>query len=447
LAALVAVATVVFAAFGPRPSATGVVALYASSRSGDQLLAASLTLGGHRLALRAGSVPAAPDTVKVGETSLAPGRYQLLVAGRPEPAITVQGGLVTPILLDVESGQVANGGVYVGGADYGLGLNELAGKLTPLPEFSLHDQAGGQLNRESLAGHEVVIAAFHTTCHETCPLFTGVLFKLRQQAPNAMLVEVTTDPLKDTPAALAAYRAQVGADWTFATGSPEELSAFWYPFGVQLSAADAHTSVIALVDSHGFLRATYTGSPDLGGELPGALRSQLSPAGQQLLAGHGQGWGTPQVLDQLRTIAGQGLPAGPAEGPAPEFSLASTDGSRGGLARYPGRPVLVNFWSSICPPCRAEMPLIQQESQREPGLVVLLVDVGDSPSAARQFLDSIHVARPALLDEDGHVSASYRVGALPTTVFVRPDGTEEGRWAGALTQAVLATHVSAIEGS
>ncbi len=437
---------VVFAAFGPRPSPAGAVVVYASSRGGGQLLAAGLTLGGHPLALRAGAVPAAPDTVKVAESSLAPGRYRLLVAGRPEHEVAVQGGLVTPVLLDVESGQVANGGVYVGGADYGLGLNELAGKLTPLPEFSLHDQAGGPLNRQSLAGHDVVIAAFHTTCHETCPLFTGVLFKLRQQAPNAMLVEVTTDPLNDSSAALSAYRAQVGADWTFATGSPEELSAFWYPFGVQLSASDSHTSVMALVDSHGFLRATYTGSPDLGGDLPGALRSQLSPAGQQLLAGHGQGWGTPQVLDQLRTIAGLGLPAGPSGAAAPDFSLASTDGSRDGLAQYRGRPVLINFWSATCPPCRAEMPLIQQESQREPGLVVLLVDSIDSASAAHQFLDSIHLVRPALLDQDGHVAASYRVAALPTTVFVRPDGTEEGRWPGALTQAVLASHVAAIEG-
>lgn len=437
---------VLVALFAPRPPARGSVVLYATSRAaGGTLAATGVRLGAVAVQLRPAAVPAAPDTVKVGEAELPAGRYPLALGGRPAgQQVAVAAGQVTPVLLDVESGAISDGGVYVGGADYSLGLNELAGRLAPLPDFQLTDSAGSPLGKQSLAGRDVVIAAFHTTCHETCPLFTGLFFQLRKQAPNALLVEVTTDPLGDTPPALAAYKQRIGADWTFATGSPEQLSAFWYPFGVQLTAADVHTSVLALVDRHGYLRATYTGSPDLNGELSAPLRAQLDAAGQQLLAGHGQGWGAPQVLDQLRTIAGLGLPAAGGGGRAPDFTLAQTDAAQVALSQFRGRPVLINFWSAGCPPCRTEMPLIARQARRDPGLVVLLVDYRDGPDAARGFLKSIGVDLPALLDQDGRVAGEYGVAALPTTVFVRADGTEEGRWPGALSEDVLASHLAAI---
>src|SRR5256886_9537088 len=85
-----------------------------------------------------------------------------------------------------------------------------------VPGFTLTDQAGRAFTRDSLLGRDTVIAAFHTTCRETCPLYTALMFQLRKNAPEARLVEVTTDPDTDTPAVLAEYRQRIGADWTFA---------------------------------------------------------------------------------------------------------------------------------------------------------------------------------------------------------------------------------------
>jgi len=93
-------------------------------------------------------------------------------------------------------------------------------------DFKLTDQDGAPLTRESLLGRDTVIAAFHTTCHETCPLYTGLMFELRKNAPEARLLEVTTDPATDTPAVMAAYRQRIGADWTFATGSLDAITEF-----------------------------------------------------------------------------------------------------------------------------------------------------------------------------------------------------------------------------
>src|ERR671933_2680580 len=103
------------------------------------------------------------------------------------------------------------------------------------------------------------------------------------------------------------------------------MAEFWAPFGVSLAVGDSHSSALALVDAHGYIRATFAGVPDVGGRLPSSLESQLSPAGRQLLAGHGEGWGAPAVLASLRTLAAATSQA-PSGGQAPGFSLRTADG-------------------------------------------------------------------------------------------------------------------------
>jgi cytochrome oxidase Cu insertion factor (SCO1/SenC/PrrC family) len=336
---------------------------------------------------------------------------------------------------------VGAGGVYAGARDLNLGLSELGGQLTRLGDFQLADHTGATVTADSFLGRDTVIAAFHTTCRETCPLYTGLLFQLRKSAAAVRLVEVTTDPATDTPAALAAYRARIGADWTFATGTAQQVTEFWAPFGVSVATGDSHTSALALVDSHGFIRAGFTGVPDVGGRLPGALEGQLDPAGRQLLAGHGEGWGAPAVLESLRTIS---LAAGsqPARGPAPAFSLQTPDGRAVSLEEFRGRPVVLNFWYAGCPPCQQEMPLLQRTAAQHPDVTVLLLNYRDSAATARGFLAARGVTQTVLLDQDGRVAAAYRVAGFPTTVFVKPDGTEQSRHPGPLTTEILSANIS-----
>ena len=182
----------------------------------------------------------------------------------------------------------------------GLGLNELAGHFRVMPSFSLQDQFSRPFTNATIAGHDVVLAAFHTSCHETCPLYTGLFLQLRRQLPpSVLLVEVTTDPQEDTPDVLRAYAGRLGAGWSFVTGSPETLAAFWKPFDVELSTGDVHRSVLAIIDSHGYVRTYYLGTPDVGGKLPGSLRSVCpvpTRAGQM------------ECLSLIRTNAGGSSP-------------------------------------------------------------------------------------------------------------------------------------------
>jgi len=424
-----------------RPPDPGTAVFVLSSGAGEKLTPTTVAVGSQRITV-AGEVPRAPEVRTVARLSLDPGSYALQVGGLSLPdGLSVRSNQVVPVLLAVSGGRIGAGGVYSGTQSLNLGLSELAGQLTRLGDFQLTDHTGAAITAGSFLGRDTVIAAFHTTCRETCPLYTGLLFQLRKSAPAVRLVEVTTDPVADTPAALAEYRARIGADWTFATGRPDQVTEFWAPFGVSLATGDSHTSALALVDSHGFVRAGFTGVPDVGGRLPGALETQLDPAGRQLLDGHGQGWGAPAVLESLRTIslAGSSQPSG---GQAPGFSLRTLDGRTVSLEEFRGRPVVVNFWYAGCPPCQQEMPLLQRTAAQHPGVTVLLLDYRDSAATARSFLDARGITQTALLDQDGQVAAAYRVAGFPTTVFIKPDGTEQSRHPGPLTPEILSANLS-----
>ena len=131
---------------------------------------------------------------------------------------------------------------------------------------------------------------------------------------------------------------------------------------------------------------------------------------------------------------------------APDFELPTLDGSSVRLSDLRGKPVIVNFWATWCPPCRAEMPALQQVAQRYEarGLTVLLVNQSEPPAQVRAFLDSLGITLPTLLD-NGSVAFVYRVRGLPTTVFIHPDGrVEDIVTGGPLTEPFLESKVQTL---
>lgn len=122
-----------------------------------------------------------------------------------------------------------------------------------------------------------------------------------------------------------------------------------------------------------------------------------------------------------------GLVPSPREGfSAPDFTLETLEGETITLSDLRGQVVIVNLWSSWCPPCRAEMPAIEQiyQSYKARGLEVLAVNTTyqDSEKAAAQFAQDFGLTFPILLDRDGAVSRRYQLQALPTTYFIDRQG-------------------------
>jgi cytochrome oxidase Cu insertion factor (SCO1/SenC/PrrC family) len=430
----------------------GDLLILASAPSPDRITASSIELHSSvgwtsigRFAAR--EVPAAPKTVALLDSKAAVGPYDAVRIGTDVVPIrvNVQQTVLATMLIGVTAGRPLTQGIYAGTEGVSLGLNELAGQMKRIPPFKLVDQFGRTFDNSSIAGHDVVLAAFHTTCHESCPLYTGLFLQLRRQLPaSVLLVEATTDPGADTPDVLRQYGGAVGASWTFLTGDPVALTDFWKPFDVELSASDVHRSTLALIDSHGYIRSYYLGTPDVGSSLPAPLIQLLNSEGQNLLRSHGNGWGQSQVLDSLTAIGGLASPSSSGEGQAQDFALTSLHGEKVSLSQYRGRPVLINFWATYCVPCRVEMPLIQRMADQHPKLVVLLVDERDSTSAARSFISDLHIRSTVLLDVDGSAGDLYHVAGLPTTLFVRPDGSIQGRYLGQTSEQVLGPHLAAI---
>ncbi|MBO0744697.1 MAG: SCO family protein, partial [Candidatus Dormibacteraeota bacterium] len=334
------------------------------------------------------------------QQQLAAGRYDAIMIGRHEFPIsfTVQQDLVNPLLIGVTGARPVT--VYAGQDEVSLGAQELSGRLRQVPSFHLVDQEGRAFTNASIAGRTVVLAAFETTSHETGPLYTGLLLQLRKQLPRgAMLVEVSVNPWADTPAALRAYAGQTGAGWTLATGSPAALTAFWQPFGVQLSQADLASSTLTVIDGHGYLRDTYQGVPDVSG-LPAPLRSLLDQQGLAELQ-NGDGWGQAQILTAVQGVRGLVDEAPSGGQPAKAFSGADLrGGGKLSLAQFQGTPLVVNFFASYCAPCRSELPMLQQATSQA-GVKLLLIDERDSSAPALSLLQQTGVNAPAIADSTG----------------------------------------------
>jgi len=446
----VALVSLVVLVVAPRlKSPTGTLLIVVSGRSAASLPHSALMIRGSGrwvpLGDISGTVPAAPAEHELLAASVAVGTYHVVQLGDrvQSAAITITAGQVEPLLLGIELGKLIPGAAYAGNDEVNLGLGELGGKFVAMPAFNLADQDDRPFNLSSASGKALVIGAFHTTCHETCPLYTALFFQLYKGVHSGVtLVEVTTDPATDTPAVLTDYAHKVGAGWTFATGSRNELTAFWKSFGVELATGDVHTSTLALIDRHGYVRLVYRGVPDIGSAMPPQLLSSLSAQGLRDLASRGDGWGAPDVLQALLTIVGPQEPSASAGGKVPAFTLSSTDGSHLNLAELAGKPAVINFWATYCPPCRAEMPLLQKRVGPQSGVRLVLINEGESSQAARDYLNALGLHDPSLLDSDLRVGHAFGAIALPTTVFVRSDGTIADRHIGQLDDAVLAAEIS-----
>lgn len=111
--------------------------------------------------------------------------------------------------------------------------------------------------------------------------------------------------------------------------------------------------------------------------------------------------------------------------PAPDFTLENRSGGTVSLSDLRGEVVLLNFWATWCPPCRQEMPLLDQIYSRYEalGFTLLGVNVEQDSRLADRFLADVPVTFPILLDPNEQVSKLYRVPAMPTTVIIDRQGT------------------------
>jgi thiol-disulfide isomerase/thioredoxin len=139
----------------------------------------------------------------------------------------------------------------------------------------------------------------------------------------------------------------------------------------------------------------------------------------------GSAWIWMSVVPDSETTGGR-IPS-PREGfLAPDFTLDLLTGGEITLSEQVGKVVIINLWASWCPPCRAEMPALQEVylANRDRGLEVLAVNTTyqDQESAAIAFVQEFGLTFPILMERTGDVSRQYLLRAMPSTFFVDREG-------------------------
>lgn len=109
----------------------------------------------------------------------------------------------------------------------------------------------------------------------------------------------------------------------------------------------------------------------------------------------------------------------------PDLSFPCLNGGEQvALAGGAGTPMVLNVWGSWCPPCRDELPYVEELHQKAgTGLVVLGVDVLDSRQSAASYTDEAGLTFPSVFDAEGAIVDWSGVAGPPFTLFVRADGT------------------------
>ena len=104
-----------------------------------------------------------------------------------------------------------------------------------------------------------------------------------------------------------------------------------------------------------------------------------------------------------------------------------------------GKPVVINFWASWCPPCRLEAPLIERtwRAFKNRGLIFLGVNIQDREEDALNYIREFDITYPNGPDPTGEISIDYGVSGLPVTFFVSRNGEIVRRWVGAIEKNVL----------
>ena len=134
---------------------------------------------------------------------------------------------------------------------------------------------------------------------------------------------------------------------------------------------------------------------------------------------------------------------------APDFPLFLYQGQEQlgvdvlNLSDLQGKPLVLNFWAGLCPPCIAEMPDLQRFYDKYKDRVNLFgLDVGPfvllgSRQDGKELLEELNISYPAGSTDDDKVVRKYDILGMPTTVWITSNGKIFEKWGGALTEGKL----------
>ena len=140
-----------------------------------------------------------------------------------------------------------------------------------------------------------------------------------------------------------------------------------------------------------------------------------------------------------------------ADSSTPNFTVLDAEGKEVKLSDFFGTPIVLNFWASWCPPCKAELPDFEEACKRYEGKVVfLMVNMTDgnreTVEIAKNFVDSMGYTFPVYFDTRYEAAYAYGIRSIPTTYFINADGSIETHATGLISAAQLEQGIGRICG-
>jgi thiol-disulfide isomerase/thioredoxin len=147
----------------------------------------------------------------------------------------------------------------------------------------------------------------------------------------------------------------------------------------------------------------------------------------------------------LSAVPEERAAAKPPGSAAPAFVLPDLQGNPVALDSFRGRPTLLNFWATWCPPCRAEMPDLQSLADgREDCLNVVGIAIGSGDAAeVGAFVRERGLRYPMLLGND-QIGADYEIRTIPRSVLLDSSGNEAAHWDGPIDRKAVRAAVHAL---
>lgn len=130
-----------------------------------------------------------------------------------------------------------------------------------------------------------------------------------------------------------------------------------------------------------------------------------------------------------------------------DFTAEDFDGKEVKLSDYFGKPIVLNFWASWCPPCKAEMPHFEKAYKENKDVQFLMVNTttGDTYSDAVNLIKSEGYTFPVFFDTKGEASYNYDVVSLPMTIFIDKDGNLVSYHIGMISESKLLSNIEQIK--